>query len=99
MSTFETAQGPAPDGDWGTVNGVPITDELIDQLVDDAEAGFPNATARPVGRPRTVGHKPAETVTVRLDPERVAALRQRAERDNTTASAIMREALDHFMAS
>lgn len=94
---FEPAARPV-DGVWGTVKGVPITDDVIDELVEDAEAGFPNTTFRPVGRPRTVGGEPAETVTVRLDPARVSAVRERAEREHTSASEIMRRALDRYLA-
>ena len=96
--TFEPATRPA-DGGWGTVNGVPVTDDVIEDLVTDAEKGFPGATFKPVGRPRTVGGKPAQTVTVRLDPDRISAVQERAEREHTSASEIMRRALDHYLAS
>lgn len=96
--TFEPAIRPA-DGVWGTVNGVPVTDDVIEDLVEDADKGFPGATFKPVGRPRTVGGKPAQTVTVRLDPDRISAVQERAEREHTSASEIMRRALDHYLAS
>ena len=96
--TFEPATRPA-DGVWGTVNGVPVTDDVIEDLVTDAEKGFPGATFKPVGRPRTVGGKPAQTVTVRLDLDRISAVQERAEREHTSASEIMRRALDHYLAS
>lgn len=96
--TFETATPPA-DGVWGTVKGVPVTTDVIEELVEDAEKGFPNATFKQVGRPRTVGGKPAQTVTVRLDPDRISAVQERAEREHTSASEIMRKALDHYLAS
>lgn len=95
--SFERAVRPT-DGVWGEVKGVPVTDEVIDELVKDAEEGFPGATFRPVGRPRTVGGGPAQTVTVRLDPDRISAVRERAEREHTSASEIMRRALDHYLA-
>lgn len=97
--TFNTATGPDANGAWGTINGQPITDGTITQLVADAEAGFPNAALNPVGRPRTVGTQRAETVTVRLDPDRLNAVRQRAHQEHTSASAIMRRALDNYLAS
>ena len=96
--SVEPAARPA-DGIWGTVNGVPVTDEVIDELVENAENGFPGVTFKPVGRPRTVGAKPAQTVTVRLDPDRISAVHARAEREHTSASEIMRRALDHYLAS
>ncbi|MBZ4497939.1 hypothetical protein [Dermacoccus sp. Tok2021] len=58
--TFDTATSPDQYGQWGTINGQPITDDTITGLVADAEAGFPDATLNPVGRPRTVGTKRAE---------------------------------------
>lgn len=95
--SFEPVVRPA-DGVWGTIKGVPVTDEVIDELVKDAEEGFPETTFRPVGRPRTVGGGAAQTVTVRLDPDRINAVRERAEREHTSASEIMRRALDHYLA-
>ena len=96
--TFETAARPA-DGVWGTIGGVPVTDDVIDEVVRDAEEGFPGATFRSVGRPRTVGRKPAQTVTVRLDQERISAVQARAQREHTRTSEIMRRALDEYLAS
>lgn len=96
--TFDTATGPDEHGQWGTINGQPITDDTIAGLVADAEAGFPRATLNPVGRPRTVGTKRAETVTVRLDPDRLDAVRRRAHDEHTSTSAIMRRALDEYLA-
>lgn len=97
--TFDTAAGPDEHGQWGTVNGEPVTDDTIAALVADAEAGFPGATLNPVGRPRSVGAKRAETVTIRLDPDRLDAVRQRARDEHTSASAIMRRALDEYLAN
>lgn len=94
---FDTATRP-DGGSWGTVDGQPITEETIEALVADAEAGFPKARVAPVGRPRTVGKRPAETVTVRLDPERIDAVRARARREHTSASDILRRALDEYLA-
>ena len=97
--TVDTATGPDEHNQWGTINGQPITDTTIDTLVTDTEAGFPNTDIRPVGRPRTVGTKRAETVTVRLYPDRLQAVRQRAAQEHTSASAILRRALDEYLAS
>ncbi len=95
--TFETAKRPS-DGVWGTIDGVAITDEVIADLVKDAETGFPDSTFRPVGRPRTVGNQAAQTVTLRLDQERIRAVQACADREHTTASEIMRRAIDHYLA-
>lgn len=100
MTADHPAVTPPPDnGVWGTIDGRPITDADIDEMVADAEAGFPTATPRLVGRPCTIGGKRAETVTVRLDPDRLDALRSRADHDHSTTSEILRRALDHYLAS
>ena len=88
------------DGIWGIIDGVPGTDEVIERLVANAEAGCPGVRVRPVGRPRTVGKKEAaQTVTVRLDQSRAAAIRARAAQDHVSASDVMRRALDLYLAS
>ena len=99
MTTDHPAVTPPPDdGVWGTVDGRPITDAEIDDMVADAEAEYPNAIPRPVGRPCTVGGRRAETVTVRLDPGRLDALRSRADHDHSTTSDVIRRALDTYLA-
>ncbi|MBO1758972.1 hypothetical protein FA951_14185 [Dermacoccus nishinomiyaensis] len=82
--TFVTATGPDQHGRWGTMNDQPIT---------DGEDGFPGATLNSVGRPHTVGTKRAETVTACLD-----AVCRRVHDEHTSASAIMRRALDDYLA-
>lgn len=46
---FGLASRPA-DGVWGTVKGVPVTDEVIDDVAKDAQSGFQSARFTPVGR-------------------------------------------------
>ncbi|AXE37297.1 CopG family ribbon-helix-helix protein [Acidipropionibacterium virtanenii] len=82
---------------YGTVDGVEITDDVIEDLVSNAEAGFPGVTPhRMPGRP-ALGSGPAKTVAVRLDPKLLEALRQRAEHDDQTPSEVIREALRQFL--
>ncbi len=54
--------------------------------------------ARRRGRP-TMGSAAAEVVPVRLDPELKKAVEARAERDDTTTSEIIREAIRSFLES
>lgn len=75
-----------------TSGGVPVTDELIDQLAAEAEAGYDVTRVRRRGR-RRMGSAPAEIVPVRLDPELREALAARAESEHTTASEVIRQAL------
>jgi hypothetical protein len=91
MSEFEPVNGV-----WGEVDGVPITEELIDAAVANAEAGFPGVVARPVGRP-LMGERPARSVAVRLDPELDAALLARAAATDESASEVIREALRAYL--
>lgn len=84
---------------YGTVGGVDITDEVIDTLVKNAEAGFPGVTPRrATGRP-ALGSGPATTVAVRLDPDLHRALVERVEGDHTNASQIIRDALRKYLAA
>ncbi|MDR0959096.1 MAG: ribbon-helix-helix domain-containing protein [Propionibacteriaceae bacterium] len=94
---FVPLEVPA-DGVWGTIDGVPITDEVIERLVADAEAGFPGARARPVGRPRELGQEKSVVVQFRLDPDRTRKLDERAAKAHTSRSQIIREAIDHELA-
>jgi Ribbon-helix-helix protein, copG family len=81
----------------GISRGTPITDDDIQRLADEAEAGYDPAKLRPRGgRPR-MGSAPAEVVPVRLDPELRAAVEARAIADQTTTSDIIREALRRFL--
>lgn len=67
--------------------------ELVEQLNDEAEAGYDvSALRRRGGRP-PLGSGPAEVVPVRLDPELRAALAARADADDATASEVIRQGL------
>ncbi len=84
----ETTPPPAP-----TSNGHAVTDESIERLAAEAEAGYDPARLRPVvGRP-AMGSAAARVVPVRLDPELEAALRQRAESEHASTSTVIRQAL------
>jgi hypothetical protein len=79
-----------------TSNDVPITDELIDSLVDEAERGYDVGKLRGRGRPR-LGDGPSEVVPVRLDPQLRRALEERAADEHTTQSDLIRRALRTFL--
>ncbi len=53
---------------------------------------------RRVGRP-TLGEEPAELTAVRLPPEVRRALDDRAAAEHTSASEVIRRALDQYLAS
>lgn len=86
-----------------TKTGTPITDELIEELAEEAEAGYDVdeiiARRGKRGRPR-LGAEPSTVESVRLDPELKERLLRRAEDEGVSASEIIREALrQHLEAS
>lgn len=81
-----------------TRSGKPITDDLIEALAKEAEAGYDvdEILARRRGRP-PIGSAAASVESVRLDPELHQALAQRAERDHETTSSVIRKALRRYL--
>lgn len=83
-----------------TTSGKPIDDDLIDNLADEAEAGFDvdKVIARrgKRGRPR-LGSAPSTVESVRLDPELKKRLMRRAEDEGVPVSEVIREALRHHL--
>jgi hypothetical protein len=81
-----------------TASGKPITDELVKELADKAEAGYDvDETLRHRGGRPPIGAAPASVQSVRLDPELRQALAQRAVRDHETPSAVIRKALRKYL--
>jgi hypothetical protein len=86
-----------------TRSGTPITEELVEQLADEAERGYDVgeiiARRGRRGRPR-LGSEPSTVESVRLDPELKERLARRAEHDGVPVSEVIREALrQHLEAS
>jgi hypothetical protein len=81
-----------------TASGVPITEELVAELVGKAEAGYDvdEMLRRRGGRP-PIGSAPASVESVRLEPELREALLRRAERDHETTSSVIRKALREYL--
>jgi Ribbon-helix-helix protein, copG family len=81
-----------------TVRGVPITDELVAELAEKAEAGndVGEMLRRRGGRP-PIGSGAASVESVRLDPELREAVAERARRDGETASSVIRKALRKYL--
>jgi uncharacterized protein (DUF4415 family) len=83
-----------------TKSGRPITDQDIEKLAAEAEAGYDLETLisrrHKRGRP-TLGSAPASVESVRLDPELRRQLLERAEAEGTTTSALIREALRRYL--
>lgn len=81
-----------------TASGVPITEETIDDLAANAEAGYDvdKMLRRRVGRP-PMGSGASSVESVRLEPELREALVQRAQRDRETTSSVIRKALREYL--
>jgi predicted transcriptional regulator len=80
-----------------SATGVELTDEVLDRMAEEAEAGLDvTQLRRRPGRP-AMGSGPADSFPVRLDPELRAALDERAASDDTTASDVIREALRRYL--
>jgi uncharacterized protein (DUF4415 family) len=83
-----------------TKSGRPITDQDIENLAAEAEAGYDAETLiarrNKRGRP-TLGNAPASVESVRLDPELRRQLLDRAEAEGTTTSELIREALRRYL--
>ena len=77
--------------------GVLLTDDVLEQMAKDAEAGLDvTKMRRRPGRP-AMGSGPADALPVRLDPELRKALDDRAAAEHTTASDVVREALRRYL--
>ena len=80
-----------------TIDGVPVTDEMIQEWADEAERGYDVEVLKKRGR-RPLGDGAARVVPVRMDDSLVAAVDQRAEEDGTSRSEIIRSAVRAFVA-
>ena len=80
-----------------TIDGVPVTDEMIQEWADEAERGYAVDVLKKRGR-RPIGDGAARVVPVRMDDSLVAAVDQRAEKDGTSRSEIIRSAVRAFVA-
>lgn len=79
-------------------SGKPITEELLNELADQAERGFDvdEIIRRRGGRP-PMGSAAASVESVRLEPELSQLLHERAEREGRTHSDVIREALRSYL--
>lgn len=80
-------------------DGAAITDEMVEKMADEAEAGYDVdeiKRRRPGGRP-AMGSGPASVESVRLDPELKRELLLRASKDGISVSEVIREALRTYV--
>jgi hypothetical protein len=83
---------------YRTKSGKVLTDSDVEALSDEVEGDYDVETlkTRRRGRP-SMGSAAADVVPVRLDPELKEAVESRAEREQTTTSEIIREALRKYL--
>jgi hypothetical protein len=79
-------------------SGIEATDEVLDRMAVEAEAGLDVTKLRQRGRP-PLGTSAAQVRHVRLDPELAQALEARAESDRRSVSEVMREAIRQYLAA
>jgi hypothetical protein len=79
-----------------TSTGVPVDDAMADAITAEAEAGFRDWELKP-GRPTLARDGASPARTVRLPAKMDLALVERAARDQTTPSAVMRRALAEYL--
>lgn len=80
-----------------TVNGVPVSEEKIQEWADEAERGYDVEKLRKRGR-KPMGDGPARVVPVRVDDTLLSALDQRAEHDHLSRSEVIRAAIRAYVA-
>ncbi|HET8630067.1 MAG TPA: ribbon-helix-helix protein, CopG family [Thermomicrobiales bacterium] len=79
-------------------DGQVLTEEAIEALAREAEAGYDPATLRPrrVGRP-PLGGQPSRRVQFRVDAATYAILQERAQTERREISEIVRAALERYL--
>ncbi len=85
---------------YGMSGGIELTDEVLDKLVEEAEAGYDvkDLVPRRRGRP-PLGSEAATVFQVRLEPELREALDEQAKTEHTTASEVARRILRRALIS
>jgi hypothetical protein len=79
-------------------SGLPITDELAEQLADEAEAGYDLKPSKRVGRKSLAGADGVSPrVNFRITTELQNRAQARAEKEGKTVSEIAREALEQYV--
>ncbi len=79
-------------------DGTPITDEMVEALADEAEAGYDveEILRRRGGRP-TMGSSAASVESVRLDPDLKRDLILRAAEEHISVSEAIRRAVRQYL--
>lgn len=81
----------------GTIDGVPVTEDMIEAWAVEAEQGYDVDQLRRRGR-RAMGSAPARVVPVRIDPTLLKTVDERAAADGTNRSEVIRAAIRAYVA-
>jgi hypothetical protein len=81
-----------------TIDGSPVTGQMIEDWADEAERGYPVEKLRKRGR-KTVGDGPGTVVPVRMDASLLAAITDLAESRNISRSEAIRDAVRRAVAT
>ena len=81
-----------------TINGVPVTEDMIHAWADKAEAGYtPEQLHAPRrGRP-AMGSAPAVQLSVRFEQELLDQVKQNAAQRDVTPSDVVRDAVRQYL--
>jgi CRISPR-associated endonuclease/helicase Cas3 len=85
--------------EFKTAGGDVLTDEIIEELADEAERGYDLSKATKVtyGRPSLGAAGVSPRVQVRVDPDLADALKARAQKEHRSVSEIARTALREYV--
>lgn len=80
-------------------DGVVITDEMVEAMADEAEAGYDvdAVLARRRGGRPPIGAAAASVESVRLDPDMKRALLLRAAAEHVSVSEVIRRAIGAYL--
>jgi len=81
----------------GTIDGVPVTEDMIEARAVEAKQGYDVDQLRRRGR-RAMGSAPARVVPVRIDPALLKTVDERAAADGTKRSEVIRAAIRAYVA-
>ena len=80
-------------------SGVELTEEVVDRMASEAEAGLEiSKLRRRSGRP-LMGSEPAQGLPVRFEPELRQAIEERAQSEGVTAGEVVRRAVRSYLKS
>jgi hypothetical protein len=80
-------------------DGTVLTDEVIEELVAEAERGYDLSKLEPVGRPSLSGSGTSPRLSFRIEADAYDAARKRADEEGLSISELAREAITRYLAS